>query len=627
VKLSCCGSLPSPGHTTLRIQAANDSLIDYRDLDSDGDGISDVSIETKLKNLGLLEPTAAHRLIIDSDDDGLPEQEISSSIVPTKSQMAINTKGTGAQNGRVVAIKSETSVDSAMQVVHIDDDGDGNPESGSLTLITADSSGNWLDNDSDDDGVSDVVNSRVVLRSGTKSKLVWSPQSNLIVNEAEMTVDSSSSTVSNRMDVDGDGIPESEASTIVAPTTSSLAIKTKGTGANRFRGGGDCDDADVRWYVDNDDDGDDIPDHEASMTVTPTKSSVAIKTKGTGADKDRSAITGETNDSMAVTINSMDPDDDGLVDNEVSTIVTPTTSSVAINTKGTGADKNRIVGTTDDSSAVVTLDSDSASIAMKVKNGGKITGAITVNNGNGSKIDLGLGEDSTVMSQSLDLDGDDLIDVAILGACTPDSVVKEITYEFTNSLLAPALMKAKEKANKTKCSNGLRQQSPISVTETEVSCDSADARMSWTANDFGGSISSIIIQASVSGALNPIEHSSGAHLSPGGTWTNASDENLKENFQTIDGDDLLEKIDELNIGEWNYINESESVKHIGPTAQDFEKTFGLGSDGKSISTIDPAGIALAAIKALNAKSKKVDELEAKVAELSKLVERLLSDKQ
>ena len=36
--------------------------------------------------------------------------------------------------------------------------------------------------------------------------------------------------------------------------------------------------------------------------------------------------------------------------------------------------------------------------------------------------------------------------------------------------------------------------------------------------------------------------------------------------------------------------------HIGPMAQDFYKLFNLGNDDKSISTIDPSGIALAAIK-------------------------------
>ena len=49
----------------------------------------------------------------DSDDDGSPEEEISSAITPTSAKHAINTKGTGAQAGRSVSISSGTDNDSA----------------------------------------------------------------------------------------------------------------------------------------------------------------------------------------------------------------------------------------------------------------------------------------------------------------------------------------------------------------------------------------------------------------------------------------------------------------------------------------------------------------------------------
>ena len=129
-------------------------------------------------------------------------------------------------------------------------------------------------------------------------------------------------------------------------------------------------------------------------------------------------------------------------------------------------------------------------------------------------------------------------------------------------------------------------------------------------------------------ASNPIDHpSSGAHLTSGGVWTNASDVNLKENFHAVDGAELLEKIEQLKISEWNYKNESDDTKHIGPTAQDFQKVFGVGSDGKSIATIDPSGIALAAIKELNKKLERENrELRAEMDELKKLVQQLASQK-
>ena len=99
--------------------------------------------------------------------------------------------------------------------------------------------------------------------------------------------------------------------------------------------------------------------------------------------------------------------------------------------------------------------------------------------------------------------------------------------------------------------------------------------------------------------LGPLTMASGAYVTTGGTWTNASDRNLKENFTEIDDQDILNKISSLPITRWNYKTEATSTMHIGPMAQDFFATFGLGGSDKSISTIDPAGIALSAIKALN----------------------------
>jgi hypothetical protein len=90
----------------------------------------------------------------------------------------------------------------------------------------------------------------------------------------------------------------------------------------------------------------------------------------------------------------------------------------------------------------------------------------------------------------------------------------------------------------------------------------------------------------------------GALLSAGGTWTNSSDRNLKENFLALDTATILDKIKQLPVTQWNYKVENAGVKHIGPVAQDFYALFGLGGSDKSISTIDPAGVALLGIQAL-----------------------------
>ncbi|MCH8026833.1 MAG: tail fiber domain-containing protein [candidate division Zixibacteria bacterium] len=119
----------------------------------------------------------------------------------------------------------------------------------------------------------------------------------------------------------------------------------------------------------------------------------------------------------------------------------------------------------------------------------------------------------------------------------------------------------------------------------------------------------------------------GAYLSGNGTtWTNASDKNQKENFTDIDSEKLLEKISELPISRWNYKDEDETVTHIGPVAQDFYALFGVGNDDVSISTIDPAGIALAAIKELIEKNNYLEqdnkELNNRLEKLEKMIDEL-----
>lgn len=94
--------------------------------------------------------------------------------------------------------------------------------------------------------------------------------------------------------------------------------------------------------------------------------------------------------------------------------------------------------------------------------------------------------------------------------------------------------------------------------------------------------------------------STGAGLSTGGTWTNASSRSLKTAFQGIDPMAVLAKVASLPLGTWAYKN-SEEGRHLGPTAEDFQSAFGLGGDGKSIATVDADGVALAAIQGLNQK--------------------------
>jgi hypothetical protein len=117
-----------------------------------------------------------------------------------------------------------------------------------------------------------------------------------------------------------------------------------------------------------------------------------------------------------------------------------------------------------------------------------------------------------------------------------------------------------------------------------------------------------------------ISTSTGAYLSTSGIWTNTSDVNRKHLFQPVAGEDVLTRLRSLPITSWSYRTDSDGIRHLGPTAQDFRRAFGLGSDDVSIGTVDADGVALAAIKGLNAK---VDAQAQEIAVLKRMVEQLL----
>ena len=114
----------------------------------------------------------------------------------------------------------------------------------------------------------------------------------------------------------------------------------------------------------------------------------------------------------------------------------------------------------------------------------------------------------------------------------------------------------------------------------------------------------------------------GANLSNGGVWTNASDRNLKENFAPIDPRDVLKRLATLPVTQWSCRNEP-GVRRIGPVAQDFHAAFELGSNDTTIATGDESGVALAAIRGLHQLMQEKDaKIDAQARELGQLRERL-----
>jgi hypothetical protein len=109
----------------------------------------------------------------------------------------------------------------------------------------------------------------------------------------------------------------------------------------------------------------------------------------------------------------------------------------------------------------------------------------------------------------------------------------------------------------------------------------------------------------------------GVTLAPGASsWASVSDSTKKRNARLVDTKEILEKLTSLQIKQWSYKAQNPSIEHIGPMAQDFYNTFGLGDDNVTISTIDPSGVALAAIQELQ---KENNELRKDLKDLREIV--------
>jgi hypothetical protein len=104
-------------------------------------------------------------------------------------------------------------------------------------------------------------------------------------------------------------------------------------------------------------------------------------------------------------------------------------------------------------------------------------------------------------------------------------------------------------------------------------------------------------------------------------WSFLSDVNSKELFRDLDHEDLLAKLARLPVQEWSYKAQGASIRHVGPTAQDFRAAFGLGEDEIRIGSLDLDGINLAMAKALEARTRDLmrenEELRARLDRLER----------
>jgi hypothetical protein len=116
----------------------------------------------------------------------------------------------------------------------------------------------------------------------------------------------------------------------------------------------------------------------------------------------------------------------------------------------------------------------------------------------------------------------------------------------------------------------------------------------------------------------------GVRLLPNDTgWDAVSAREAKEEFQEVDTQAVLAKVEQLPITTWQLKGAREKVRHLGPVAQDFHAAFQVGADNQHINSVDADGVALVAIQALAARNtaleRQVEELQR---QLSKVLERI-----
>src|SRR5262249_21223705 len=111
-------------------------------------------------------------------------------------------------------------------------------------------------------------------------------------------------------------------------------------------------------------------------------------------------------------------------------------------------------------------------------------------------------------------------------------------------------------------------------------------------------------------------------------FTSGSDKTKKENFQPVDGEEVLAKLRGFELTSWNFIgHDPKQFRHYGPMAQDFFAAFGndgIGQIGKetTINSGDMAGILMIAVQALEKRTAELKQKEARIAVLESRLEAL-----
>ncbi len=588
-----------PSYGNITFEASDGHVSNFLDCDDDGDGLSDSRISATAGGGG---GGAGGSIILEADLDG--DGVLESSAGSSASSSTVLYKATQGKSGKTKDCRMAADDDSAYAAVTMDVEADGMIDNSASSSVTASTVTYKATQGKSGKAKSckmvadeDSAYTEVSMDIGSNGVLDHSVTSSAGLNGASFTVTA---------DADGDGIPESiidndcddaEALTVVAHEAAHVVQQRAGVSL-------------ASSVVSADIDGDGLHESSVFNEIDGSIASYGAKQGSTGKTK---RCESRADDTSARSFTAVDLDGNGILDVQVGEVCDDGGSAERrVKSYGIGSSGQ------DGVDVVLRCEMDSVTEDQYVTVNGVVAQQYTAKAGKtGSTKRMICTDPSTGESVS---SGEALL---------LDSLYSEKSFDFLDGGGQPVSMKVKEKGNRTKCTSNLRCTNSANTVEADISCDTTTARSSWAASNAGGG-DSLVIQASTTGTGNPIEHSSGAHLTSGGVWTNASDADLKENFSPVNGEEILQKVEELPISQWNYKAESEDVTHIGPTAQDFKQIFGVGVNDKTISTIDPSGIALAAIKELGRQNRELKEENQKMKELLdqlvKKVEKLSSEK-
>ena len=116
----------------------------------------------------------------------------------------------------------------------------------------------------------------------------------------------------------------------------------------------------------------------------------------------------------------------------------------------------------------------------------------------------------------------------------------------------------------------------------------------------------------VTSPTNPIHHSSGAVLTAGGTWTNASSRALKTNIRNLSSREAFQALQGLNPVKFQYKAEP-GANYVGFIAEDVPDLVAT-PDRKGLSSMDVVAVLT---KVVQEQQKTIAELQAKVEQLEK----------